>query len=70
MTTKTVDIVTMATSAAAKHLDDLLDEALDESYPASDPVAISVRSNPLEPPAIGIATTDDQMVHSPMHPDE
>ena len=58
MTTKTVEIVTTATSAAAKHLDDLLDEALDESYPASDPVAIS------------IATTDDQMAHSPMHSDE
>lgn len=42
MATKTVDIVTTAKSAAAAHLDDLLDEGLDEGYPASDPVAIGV----------------------------
>ena len=27
---------------ASQHIDDLLDEALDESFPASDPVAISM----------------------------
>lgn len=28
-------------AAAAAHVEDALDEALDESFPASDPVAIS-----------------------------
>jgi hypothetical protein len=33
-------------SAAADHLDDLLDEALKETFPASDPVAITVDAEP------------------------
>ena len=48
--------------ASAQHLSDLLDEALDEGFPASDPVAIHVDSadasadddhgkNPTETPA-------------------
>jgi hypothetical protein len=39
-----------------EHLEDLLDEALDESFPASDPVAIDFRTrqSPLR------AANDDQ----------
>jgi hypothetical protein len=33
-------------SAAADHLNDLLDEALKETFPASDPVAITVDAEP------------------------
>jgi hypothetical protein len=31
-----------ASPAAAAHLDELLDEALQETFPASDPVAINI----------------------------
>jgi hypothetical protein len=31
-----------ASSAARAHVDDLLDEALNETFPASDPVAINI----------------------------
>ncbi len=34
--------------AAAAHLNDLLDEALEETFPASDPVAIDVELQPPE----------------------
>jgi hypothetical protein len=40
--------------AALAHLNDLLDEALEETFPASDPVAINVD---LESPGRGIAMT-------------
>ncbi|HUN26334.1 MAG TPA: hypothetical protein VMU67_08505 [Steroidobacteraceae bacterium] len=33
------------------HLDELLDEALEETFPASDPVAIRVERRPSEPQA-------------------
>jgi len=33
-------------SAATDHLNDLLDEALKETFPASDPVAIAVDAEP------------------------
>jgi hypothetical protein len=33
-------------AAAADHLNDLLDEALKETFPASDPVAITVDAEP------------------------
>jgi hypothetical protein len=33
-------------SAAADHLNELLDEALKETFPASDPVAITVDAGP------------------------
>jgi hypothetical protein len=39
-------------AAAAAHLNDLLDEALKETFPASDPIAINVE---LESPAHGMA---------------
>jgi hypothetical protein len=32
-------------SAAMAHLDELLDEALEETFPASDPIAIAVELN-------------------------
>lgn len=35
-----------APSAAKAHLNELLDEALEESFPASDPVAIDVGLQP------------------------
>jgi hypothetical protein len=35
-------------SAAMAHLDELLDEALKETFPASDPVAINVEVEPPE----------------------
>jgi len=34
-----------------KHIDDLLDEALNESFPASDPTAIAVERGPSDPVA-------------------
>ncbi len=40
--------------AAIAHVNDLLDEALKETFPASDPIAINVE---LESPERGIATT-------------
>jgi len=40
--------------AAIAHMNDLLDEALKETFPASDPIAINVE---LESPEHGIATT-------------
>jgi hypothetical protein len=43
-----------STSAAIAHMNDLLDEALKETFPASDPIAINVE---LESPEYGIATT-------------
>jgi hypothetical protein len=33
-------------SVAADHLNELLDEALEETFPASDPVAITVEAEP------------------------
>ena len=41
-------------SAAIAHMNDLLDEALTETFPASDPIAINVE---LESPGHEIATT-------------
>ena len=41
-------------SAAIAHMNDLLDEALKQTFPASDPIAINVE---LESPEHGIATT-------------
>jgi hypothetical protein len=35
--------------AAMVHLDELLDEALQETFPASDPIAIAVEVDSLEP---------------------
>ena len=40
--------------AAIAHMNELLDEALQETFPASDPIAINVE---LELPAHGINTT-------------
>ena len=34
-----------------KHIDDLLDEALNESFPASDPIAVAVERKPADPTA-------------------
>jgi hypothetical protein len=31
------------------HLDDILDEALEETFPASDPIAIRVECRPTDP---------------------
>lgn len=36
----------MHSRARAKHLDEMLDEALKETFPASDPVAIAPASEP------------------------
>jgi hypothetical protein len=47
--------------AAAAHLDSLLDEALRETFPASDPIAIIVAK-----PSKNIAPPDD--LHSPDSP--
>jgi hypothetical protein len=41
-------------SAAIAHMNDLLDEALKETFPASDPIAINVE---LESPGDGIGVT-------------
>ena len=41
-------------SAAIAHMNDLLDEALAETFPASDPIAINIE---LESPGHGIAIT-------------
>jgi hypothetical protein len=43
-----------SSSAAMAHMNDLLDEALKQTFPASDPIAIAVE---LESPEYGIATT-------------
>ena len=43
-----------SSSAAIAHLNDLLDEALQETFPASDPIAINVE---LDLPRHGIAIT-------------
>jgi hypothetical protein len=43
-----------SSSAAMAHLNDLLDEALKQTFPASDPIAINVE---LESPEHEIATT-------------
>ncbi len=40
--------------ATTAHMNDLLDEALKETFPASDPIAINVE---LKSPERGIATT-------------
>lgn len=40
-----------APTPAARHVDDALDVALEESFPASDPVAISSTPEQLHPPA-------------------
>jgi hypothetical protein len=40
--------------AAIAHMNDLLDEALKETFPASDPIAINIE---LESPGDGIAIT-------------
>jgi hypothetical protein len=48
-------------TAEAAHLDNLLDEALRETFPASDPIAITV-----DKPPKGIAPPDD--LHSPESP--
>ena len=40
--------------ATIAHLNELLDEALEETFPASDPIAINVE---LESPEHGITTT-------------
>ena len=34
-----------------KHVEDLLDEALNESFPASDPVAVAIEHGPFDPVA-------------------
>jgi hypothetical protein len=39
-----------APDAGRRHLEDLLDEALEETFPASDPPAVGVE-DPLPPPA-------------------
>ena len=41
-------------SAEVAHMNDLLDEALTETFPASDPIAINIE---LESPGDGIAMT-------------
>jgi hypothetical protein len=41
-------------SATTAHMNDLLDEALTETFPASDPIAINIE---LELPGDGIAIT-------------
>jgi hypothetical protein len=41
-------------SAEVAHMNDLLDEALTETFPASDPIAINIE---LESPGDGIAIT-------------
>ena len=43
-----------SSSAAMAHMNDLLDEALKQTFPASDPIAINVE---LESPEYEIATT-------------
>ena len=43
-----------SSSAEIAHMNDLLDEALTETFPASDPIAINVE---LELPGHGIAIT-------------
>ena len=35
-------------SAARAHLDELLDQALEETFPASDPIAVAVELQPME----------------------
>lgn len=52
---------TNSRSADAKHLDELLDEALAESFPASDPVAISVGRNPKEAVGAGDVAPTSQL---------
>jgi hypothetical protein len=47
--------------AEVAHLDDLLDEALRETFPAGDPIAITV-----DKPSKSVALPDD--LHSPVGP--
>jgi hypothetical protein len=39
----------MPRPATMAHLDELLDEALEETFPASDPIAIAVEPESVEP---------------------
>jgi hypothetical protein len=48
-------------SAEMAHMNDLLDEALTETFPASDPIAINIE---LESPGHGIAITP--RLHTPL----
>ena len=55
-------------SAAARHLDDMLDEALAQSFPASDPIAISFGPTPEERSDASVASPDRQSTQAPSHP--
>ena len=46
-----------ASATTLAHIDELLDEALKQTFPASDPVAINVER-----------TTDEQRDAKPVHP--
>lgn len=35
------------------HVEDLIDESVEESFPASDPPAVSPKRHPVEPPPAG-----------------
>lgn len=53
-------------SAARAHLDELLDEALAETFPASDPVAIAVEPGTVEERSSGHGHRNDRNA-VPMH---
>ncbi len=60
MSAETGFIAPELTPTEAQHLDDLLDEALRDSFPASDPVAISVERNPEVPDGNSVARPNNQ----------
>lgn len=45
--------------AVLAHLDAILDEALQETFPASDPVAVAIELEPSK-----LATSEDRQVHA------
>jgi hypothetical protein len=50
--------------AAIEHLNELLDEALKETFPASDPIAIDVDLRSTQNEVIGTASTSRSLAHA------
>ncbi|MDT3671165.1 MAG: hypothetical protein ROZ37_12630 [Aromatoleum sp.] len=48
MVNKTQDIDPSVPKKKESHVEDLIDESVDESFPASDPPAITPRKDPVE----------------------
>lgn len=58
----------MHSDPEAVELDQRLDEALEETFPASDPIAIHAEDTPVDPPAADRAPDENQASRSSARP--